>query len=150
MRNGGKGVSATKAAWTNDHARASTLALNALRMLVATLLFIHGSSRFLKNDVAGFGEFFVAHHLPAAGAWFITALEILGTPLLALGRLIRPLALYFAAELTMGVVLVHAQHGWFVVGGGTNGMEYSVLLIGVFLAVAFAAPSSASERPLDP
>jgi putative oxidoreductase len=117
-------------------------AVRALRFVVATLLFVHGSSRAIKGDVAGFGEFFVAHHLPASGAWCITAGEILGTAVLALGRGVRPLALYFAAELTVGVLLVHAQHGWFVVGGGTNGMEYSVLLISVFLAVAYAAPQS--------
>ncbi len=58
---------------------------------------------------------------------------------LALGKWIRPLALYFAAQLAMGIVLVHAREGWFVVGAGRNGMEYSVLLIVVLLAVAWAA-----------
>ena len=40
-----------------------------------------------------------------------------------------PLCLWFAAELTVGIVMVHAHAGWFVVGGGSGGMEFSVLLI---------------------
>ncbi len=35
----------------------------------------------------------------------------------------------------MGIVLVHAPAGWFVVGHGRNGMEYSVLLIAALLCV---------------
>lgn len=58
---------------------------------------------------------------------------------LALGYAVRPLALCFAAELMMGIVLVHAREGWFVVGGGRNGVEYSVALIGLLLAQAWAA-----------
>ena len=52
----------------------------------------------------------------------------------------RPLSLYFAGELVMGILLVHREAGWFVVGLGRNGMEYSVLLIAVFLAQAWIAP----------
>jgi putative oxidoreductase len=129
---------------------ASTKALVALRVVVSSLLFIHGSTRLLSNGVPGFEEFFVAHHLPAIGAWFITGMEILGTIVLALGIWVRPLAIWFAAELTMGVILVHASNGWFVVGGGTNGMEYSVLLISVFLAVAWVGRTSAAVRDLPP
>ena len=46
----------------------------------------------------------------------------------------------------MGIVLVHAPSGWFVVGGGRNGMEYSVLLIAVLLAQAWAAPALTREE----
>ena len=40
------------------------------------------------------------------------------------------------AIYTMGVVLIHAAEGWFVVGAGRNGMEYSLLLIGSLALVA--------------
>ena len=33
--------------------------------------------------------------------------------------------------------MVHAKAGWFVVGAGRNGMEYSVLLIVCLLALAW-------------
>jgi uncharacterized membrane protein YphA (DoxX/SURF4 family) len=32
-------------------------------------------------------------------------------------------------ELAAGIALVHWPAGWFVVGAGRNGMEYSILLI---------------------
>jgi uncharacterized membrane protein YphA (DoxX/SURF4 family) len=36
-----------------------------------------------------------------------------------------------------GLVMVHAPEGWFVVGGGRNGMEYAAMLIVMMLALAW-------------
>lgn len=121
--------------------RRLTQAMTFLRVAVATLLFIHGTFRAATGGVAGFGEFLAGSHVPAglAVAWIITVVEIAGTIALALGYLVRPLTLWFAAELTAGIVMVHAPEGWFVVGGGRNGMEYSVALIALLLAQAWAA-----------
>lgn len=45
-------------------------------------------------------------------------------------------ARFFGVYLTeAGILLVHAREGWFVVGGGRNGMEYSVLLISSLIAL---------------
>ncbi len=119
-------------------------ALIGLRVAVSLLLIVHGVARLTLGIVDDFGVFLDAVGLPlgAALAWAITATEIAGGAVLAAGRWVRPLALYFAAQLVMGIVLVHAREGWFVVGAGRNGMEYSVLLIAVLLAVAYAAPGS--------
>lgn len=125
----------------------TTLALNALRVVVALLLILHGGARLVLGIVDDFGGFLnqVGFPFGVALAWAITLIEIAGGALLALGRWTRPLALFFAAELVMGIVLVHAREGWFVVGAGRNGMEYSVLLIAVLLAVAYgAAPAQAT------
>jgi putative oxidoreductase len=81
-------------------------------------------------------------------AWLITIVEIVGTPALAAGILVRPLSLYFAAQLAMGILLVHGPEGWFVVGLGGNGMEYSSLLIAVFLALAWASDSRGDKSEL--
>lgn len=115
--------------------------MRALRVVAAGLLFIHGSYRLLTGGVSGFGEFLTGAHVPAGPvfAWLVTLMEIAGTVTLALGRFIRPLAVYFALELTAGIVLVHVREGWFVVGGGRNGMEYSLLLISTLLAVAWGS-----------
>jgi putative oxidoreductase len=99
--------------------------------------------------VAPFGGFLEATGLPAgeALAWAVTLFELVGSPALALGYAVRPLALLFAAELLMGIVLVHAREGWFVVGLGRNGAEYSVALIGLLLAQAWAAGGRATAAP---
>lgn len=122
-------------------------AFTALRIAVAALLFIHGTYRVWDGGVVGFGGFLSANHMPfgVVVAGFITTMEVCGTIVLASGRFVRPLALYYAFELTMGIILVHSPNGWFVVGGGRNGMEYSVLLITILLAQAWAAQAPAKE-----
>jgi putative oxidoreductase len=54
---------------------------------------------------------------------------------LFVGRAIPLAAGWFVFQLGMGIVLVHAENGWFVVGGGRNGVEYSVVLILGFVAL---------------
>ena len=65
----------------------------------------------------------------------ITALEMIGSALLAVGRKVRLLCGVFAILYAMGILLLHAAEGWFVVGPGRNGAEYSVLLIVALLCV---------------
>ena len=55
----------------------------------------------------------------------------------ALGRFVWPLSLAYSAIYSVGIVLVHAPAGWFVVGAGRNGAEYSVLLIVTLLCVGW-------------
>lgn len=132
------------------NATRSAEALVGLRLVIAALLFVHGLFRVASGGVGGFGDFLEANHLPAGHllAWTVTIMELVGTVVLAAGRLVRPLALYFAAELAVGIALVHSHSGWFVVGGGRNGMEYSVALIAILLAQAWAAgPKSAPPPP---
>ena len=116
-------------------------AMAALRIVVSILLVIHGVTRVSLGIVDDFGAFLVGAGIPLGvpTAWAVTIVEVLGGALLALGRFIRWLALFFAVELIVGIVLVHAPEGWFVVGAGRNGMEYSVLLIVVLAAVAWEA-----------
>ena len=115
-------------------------ALIALRLGVATLLFIHGAYRVYDNGPPGFGEWLSSQGLPfgLAIAWAVTIMEVAGTLVLASGRLVPYLALYFTTVLTVGIILIHGKEGWFVVGGGRNGMEYSVLLILALLVTACA------------
>jgi putative oxidoreductase len=83
-----------------------------------------------------FGEFLSGQGFPLGEllAWSLTLFEIVGAPLLAMGIAASPLALLFSAELLAGIVLVHRHAGWFVVGGGRNGVEYSLCLILALIA----------------
>lgn len=115
-------------------------ALIALRIGVATLLFIHGAYRIYDNGPPGFGEYLESQGLPfgIVIAWTITIMEVVGTVIMASGRFVPYLALYFTAVLTAGIIMVHGPEGWFVVGGGRNGMEFSVSLIIALLVTAYA------------
>jgi len=113
--------------------------LVVIRIVVSGLIAAHGWARWLTGGVEPFGTWLDSQGFPfglgiAVG---ITVLEIIGTPLLALGRFTRYLCLAYAAIYIVGIVLVHAPAGWFVVGLGRNGMEYSVLLIVCLLGLAW-------------
>lgn len=108
-----------------------------LRLTLAGLIAAHGWSRLIGGGVVPFGDWLSGQGLPlgmaiAAG---ITAVEVLGTPLFALGRYVAPLSALYSAIYMVGIAMVHARAGWFVVGKGRNGAEYSVLLIVCLLCV---------------
>ena len=114
----------------NGDARLSG-ALLVLRLAIAGLLAAHGWARLLSGGVEPFGGWLESQGLPfgIGIAAAVTALEILGTPLLAWGRWVTWLCLAYCAVYATGMVMVHLPAGWFVVGLGRNGMEYSALLI---------------------
>lgn len=123
-------------------ARASSAAqsLAAIRCGLAALLFVHGVARVVSDGVVPFGAFLDAQGLPfgLGIAWGVTAFELVAAPLLAWGRGVTPIALVFCVIYACGIWLVHAPAGWFVVGLGRNGMEYSVLILLCLLANAWA------------
>lgn len=114
--------------------------LDLVRWVLATLLFIHGLARVLAGGVASFGAFLDAQGFPAGPvlAWAVTVFELVAAPVMAWGRWVTPAALVFAAIYACGIWLVHAPAGWFVVGPGRNGAEYSLLIIACLLANAWA------------
>ncbi len=119
--------------------RNSAISWTVLRLVLAGLLAAHGWARWMAGAVEPFAQWLGTQgvplgHLIASG---ITALEIIGTVLLAYGLLVRPQCLLFAAIYAVGIVLVHWPAGWFVVGLGRNGAEYSVLLIVCLLLVGW-------------
>lgn len=113
-----------------------------LRCTLAVLIFIHGAHRIYDNGVTGFGGFLDGQGFPfgPALAWAITIYELIGPLLLLARRWVVPIALVSAVQYGTGIWLVHWQHGWFVVGSGRNGMEFSVLLIVALLTLALLQP----------
>jgi putative oxidoreductase len=51
----------------------------------------------------------------------------------------------FSVIYATGIALVHSKAGWFVVGLGRNGSEFSVLLIMCLLALALQHVRKSSE-----
>jgi putative oxidoreductase len=115
-----------------------------LRLALAGLVAAHGYYRLLTGGSFGFGEWLASQNIPfgLVVAWAVTMIEVIGSVLLAIGRLVLPVALVLSAIYVVGIVMVHAPSGWFVVGAGRNGAEYSALLIVALLCVGLQhAPS---------
>ena len=114
------------------------LALTLLRAGTALVLIIHGLARAWLGIVDDFGVALNSWGFPAglALAWTITIVEIAGGALLAAGIFVLPLCAWFAFQLLMGIYLIHGRVGWFTVGAGRNGMEFSVVLLMCLIVIA--------------
>lgn len=132
-----------------NHTMQRDPALLGFRLLVALLIGVHGWYRLLHGGSPVFGQWLQEQHvpLPYIVAWGITFAEIIGSACLALGLCVRPFAALFMLVYATGVALIHAHEGWFVVGAGRNGMEYSLLLIGSLLLVALRIREPLWRRP---
>jgi putative oxidoreductase len=102
--------------------RHANLALLLIRIATAGNLLLHGTTRILHGGVGGFDEYLSSLGFPAFTAWVITIFEILAAVAIIAGRWVTPLCIIFCVELAMGIALVHFKEGWFVVGGGSNGI----------------------------
>lgn len=117
-----------------------TTALVVIRILLAAVMFIHGAARISNGTVGGFGEYLGSQGFPLGFylAWAITVFELVGSVLLAAGFYAWIIAIIFAVQLIVGAYMIHSKEGWFVVGSGRNGMEFSFVLIVSLLAIAYA------------
>lgn len=116
-------------------------ALKVLRLAAAAMMFIHGAARISLGIVDDLGGFFASYGIPFGFyiAWAITLFEIIGSVLLAAGFYTSIISALFAVQLVVGIILIHSKDGWFVVGAGRNGMEYSLLLVIIFAVIGLNA-----------
>ncbi len=76
---------------------------------------------------------------PLIVVWTITAVELIAGTSLIFGRFVVAACAALAAIAFGGIVLIHANIGWFVGEHGTGGSEYSVCLLLSLLVLASAA-----------
>ena len=121
-----------------------------LRIAVAIILLTHSVSGMFNNGVNDFGNLYL-NQIGFAPfgvflAWSIKLSHIIAAVLLILNKYIKLAGFVTIFVLFMGIILVHFQEGWFVVGGGRNGVEYNFLLICVLLAIMFPNGFSNSKN----
>jgi putative oxidoreductase len=112
-----------------------------LRIAVATILLTHSVFGMFNNGINDFGNLYL-NQIGFAPfgvflAWSIKLSHVVAAILLILNKYVKLAGFITIFVLIMGIVLVHFQEGWFVVGGGRNGVEYNFLLIVVLLAIMF-------------
>lgn len=112
-----------------------------LRISVSVILFIHGAGGMFNNGIHDFGKFFLneqgfaPYGVPLA--WAIKLSHIAAVFCLLFENYIKLACMVTIFILIMGIIMVHYQQGWFVVGGGRNGVEFNFLLIICLLTIMF-------------
>ncbi|GAA3739841.1 hypothetical protein GCM10022422_24240 [Flavobacterium ginsengisoli] len=112
-----------------------------LRIAMAIILLTHSVSGMFNNGINDFGNLFL-NQIGFAPygvflAWSIKLSHVVAAILLLVNKYIKLAGFVTIFVLIMGIVLVHFKEGWFVVGGGRNGVEYNFLLIIVLLAIMY-------------
>ena len=112
-----------------------------LRIAVAIILLTHSVFGMFNNGINDFGNLYL-NQIGFAPfgvflAWSIKLSHVVAAILLILNKYVKLAGFVTIFVLIMGIVLVHFKEGWFVVGGGRNGVEYNFLLIVVLLAIMF-------------
>jgi putative oxidoreductase len=116
------------------------LSISIVRVVTGVILGIHGWYRLVTGGFAGFGEYLAGSGIPLGRplALVITLTEIVASACLVTRQFVIPAACAHAVILACGIFMVHAPEGWFVVGGGRNGVEFSVLLLACLGAIVQA------------
>jgi putative oxidoreductase len=112
-----------------------------LRIAVAIILLTHSIFGIFDNGINDFGNLYL-NQIGFAPfgvflAWSIKLSHIIAAILLFLNKYIKLAGFVTIFVLIMGIILVHFKEGWFVVGGGRNGVEYNFLLIVVLIAIMY-------------
>lgn len=112
-----------------------------LRIAVSIILLTHSVFGMFNNGINDFGNLFL-NQIGFAPfgvflAWSIKLSHIVAAILLLLNKYVKLAGFVTIFILIMGIILVHFQEGWFVVGGGRNGVEYNFLLIIALLAIMY-------------
>jgi putative oxidoreductase len=108
-----------------------------LRITLFIILIMHSVPGMLDGGVNAFGS----QYLNEVGfapvgvplAWAIKLSHVICAVLLLINRYINIASIITIIILVMGIVMVHFKEGWFVVGGGRNGVEFNILLISVLI-----------------
>lgn len=106
-----------------------------LRIVMGLIFVTHGTARLYYNSVSDFGAFLNSNGfiIGVFLAWVVTIGELIAGTLLAIGYRVKYCVIFHAIVVLLGILLVHFPNGWFVVGHGSGGVEYSVLILAVLL-----------------
>lgn len=91
-----------------------------LRLGLGIVFAVHGYQKMFVQGFDGVAEFFASVGIPAAMffAYVVTILELVGGIMLIVGLLTRWTSTLLAIDMIVALLVVHAQNGFYVSGGG--------------------------------
>lgn len=113
-------------------------ALIILRIIIGIIMMAHGLQRLYYGTVGEFGVWLNSKgFIVGTGiAWLITLYEFVAGLVLAIGYFKKWISLSWMIVIISGIIMVHLQHGWYVVGPSTGGVEYSFLILACLIVLA--------------
>lgn len=127
-----------------------SLAYVFLRFGLAVTFFFHGTQhafgwhggKGMKEQIANWHN---KYHIPVAIGMFGTFVELFTVFAMALGFLVRPAAFFLAIFIATAMFKSHWGHGFFLQQkGGGSGIEYTLALLLMALAVLFGGAGAFS------
>jgi putative oxidoreductase len=119
----------------------ATAGTDLLRLVLCALIFTHGAYRFYEGSSPILGQILEEHGFPGGTGTFlayaVNVVETLGALLLAVKLFTLPVCAALTIIYSTGIILFHRHNGFFVVGPGTGGWEYSALLITCLVVTAW-------------
>ena len=112
-----------------------------LRIAVAIILLAHSIPGMFNNGINDFGKLYL-NQIGFAPfgvflAWTIKLSHVAAAFCLLFEKYIKLASIVTILILITGIILIHFKEGWFVVGGGRNGIEFNFLLIFVLFTIMF-------------
>lgn len=112
-----------------------------LRITVVVILLMHSIPGIFNNGINDFGNLYLNQvgfaPVGLVLAWAIKISHIVAAACFLFEKYVKWAGIVTIIILIAGIFMVHLQDGWFVVGGGRNGIEFNVLLIVVILTIMF-------------
>ncbi|MBK8051762.1 MAG: DoxX family protein [Saprospiraceae bacterium] len=112
-----------------------------LKLALIAIFAMHSIPSIYTGDVYGFGKMYLdTQGFAPFGiylAWMIKLSHIGLIFSILTDRFLKVMGWITIAVLVVGIIMVHWPDGWFVVGGGRNGIEFNVLLIACLLTLMY-------------
>jgi putative oxidoreductase len=112
-----------------------------LRIAVAIILLVHSVPGMFNGGINAFGNLYLNQigfaPIGLYLAWMIKLSHVAAAVCLLFERYMKWAVLITIAILVAGIAMIHWREGWFVVGGGRNGVEFNFLLIASLLTILF-------------
>jgi putative oxidoreductase len=115
--------------------------LSFLRIALIIIFLVHSLTGLFNNGINNFGNLYLNQvgfapiGLPLA--WAIKLSHIALAFSLFTDKYLKATSFITIFILIAGIFMIHLKEGWFVVGGGRNGVEFNVLLIMALLTIVY-------------
>lgn len=112
-----------------------------LRITVVVILLMHSIPGIFNNGINDFGNLYLNQvgfaPIGLYLAWAIKISHIVAATCFLFEKYVKWAGIVTIIILIAGIFMVHLKDGWFVVGGGRNGIEFNILLIVVILTIMY-------------